>query len=107
MSVPARELSQRLFKAQYRLEVGAAISRRAAAGEGFSQKDIADELGDPPGKGGVSKEVATLRKSGLVKRAREDGSERTRPLVAVASPYWEMCQQLADQAAAYLGDAEQ
>ncbi len=87
----ARALSRALFGgAQYRLEVGAAI----AAGDGLvCAKDLADELGDPPGKGSVHLELKTLERAGLLTRMPKEKAERRVYLARQESAYWAMCEE--------------
>lgn len=103
MSNEVRELSRRLFKARYRLEVGAEIAERLRRGEPFCNKELALALGDPPGKNGISGELKVLKESGLVQPDRP--ADRTAYLRATPSPYWDMCLRLRDDASTHLADA--
>lgn len=86
-----RERSRALFGgAQYRLEVGAAI----ADGDGIvCIKDLAEELGDPPGTGSVNTELKVLERSGLLERADRPRGERRVYLLRRESGYWKFCQE--------------
>jgi hypothetical protein len=87
----ARERSKALFGAQYRVEVGAAIAR----GDGLvCIKDLADELGGPPGVGSVNAELRVLERSGLLVRGPRDRSSRKVYLLRQPSSYWEVCLEL-------------
>jgi hypothetical protein len=80
--------------AQYRLEVGAAI----ADGDGVvCIKDLAQELGDPPGMGSVNTELKVLERAGLLGRAPRERGERRVYLLRQPSAYWTLCQELRDQ----------
>jgi hypothetical protein len=86
-----RERSKALFGAQYRVEVGAAI----ANGDGVvCLKDLAAELGDPPGVGSVNAELKVLERAGLLQRGPRDGSSRKVYLLRQASGYWDLCLEL-------------
>jgi hypothetical protein len=89
-----RERSRALFGgAQYRLEVGAAI----ADGDGVvCIKDLAQELGDPPGAGSVNTELKVLERAGLLVRAPRERGERRVYLMRQPSAYWKLCQELRD-----------
>jgi hypothetical protein len=89
-----RERSRALFGgAQYRLEVGAAI----ADGDGVvCIKDLAQELGDPPGAGSVNTELKVLERAGLLVRTPRDRGERRVYLMRQPSAYWTLCQELRD-----------
>jgi hypothetical protein len=100
MAETVRELSNRLFKAAYRLEVGAAIAKHVQQNERFCNKQLAAELGDPPGKNGVSGELKTLRRSGLIRD--DERLDRTQYLRAEPSSYWDMCRDLSKRAQEYL-----
>jgi hypothetical protein len=91
-----RERSRALFGgAQYRLEVGTSI----AEGDGIvCIKDLADELGDPPGIGSVNAELKVLERVGLLKRAPRERGERRVYLVRQPSAYWKFCCVLRDEA---------
>jgi hypothetical protein len=86
-----RDLSKTLFGgAQYRLEVGAALT----AGEVISIKDLAVRLGDPPGTASVNTELKMLEKAGLLERLPQVGSDRRVFLQPRASSYWDTCREL-------------
>lgn len=89
-----RERSRALFGgAQYRLEVGAAI----ADGDGVvCIKDLAQELGDPPGAGSVNTELKVLERAGLLVRVPRERGERRVYLMRQSSAYWKLCQELRD-----------
>ena len=89
-----RERSRALFGgAQYRLEVGVAI----ADGDGVvCIKDLAQELGDPPGVGSVNTELKVLERAGLLVRASRERGERRVYLLRQPSTYWQFCQELRD-----------
>jgi hypothetical protein len=89
-----RERSRALFGgAQYRLEVGAAI----AEGDGIvCIKDLADELGDPPGKGSVNAELKVLEHAGLLNRTPRTPGERRVYLMRQRSAYWTFCKEARD-----------
>jgi hypothetical protein len=91
-----RERSRALFGgAQYRLEVGAAI----AAGDGIvCIKDLADLLGDPPGRGSVNTELKVLERSGLLERAERRSGDRRVYLMRQPSAYWTFCREAAREA---------
>jgi hypothetical protein len=88
-----RNLSRSLFGgAQYRLEVGYAI----AAGDGFvCIKDLAQQLGDPPGPGSVNAELKVLERAGLLVRVPREKGERRVYLSRQDSAYWTLCRELA------------
>jgi DNA-binding transcriptional regulator GbsR (MarR family) len=90
-----RSRSRALFGgAQYRLEVAAAIS----AGDLVTIKDLAEQLGDPPGKGSVNTELKVLEAAGLLERLPRVGSDRRVFLRAKPSPYWDTCRALIEDA---------
>jgi hypothetical protein len=91
-----RERSRVLFGgAQYRLEVGAAI----ADGDGIvCIKDLAEELGDPPGTGSVNTELKVLERAGLLARVDRERGERRVFLRRQRSGYWKFCQEARDVA---------
>jgi hypothetical protein len=91
-----RARSRALFGgAQYRLEVGAAI----ADGDGIvCIKDLAAQLGDPPGTGSVNTELKVLERSGLLERVERERGERRVYLFRKESSYWEFCQEARDAA---------
>lgn len=83
-----RDLSGALFGgARYRLEVGAVIDAHDRLA---NTSEIARILGDPPGKGGVDRELKILETAGLLGRVSPKGKK---PVYwqADASPYWKMC----------------
>src|SRR3954463_8704505 len=88
-----RQLSRALFGgAQYRAEVGAAI----AAGDGVvCIKDLAAQLGDPPGVGSVNTELKVLERAGLLVRAAPEKGERRVFLLRQDSVYWQLCEEMA------------
>jgi hypothetical protein len=90
-----RSLSRALFGgAQYRLEVGRAI----ADGDGLvCIKDLAEQLGDPPGSGSVNAELKILERAGLLVRAPREKGERRVYLARQESAYWSLCQELASR----------
>jgi hypothetical protein len=91
-----RERSRSLFGAQYRLEVGAAV----ADGDGVvCIKDLAEELGDPPGVSSVNAEVKVLERAGLLARAPRERGERRVYLVRQPSAYWRLCREMCDAVA--------
>lgn len=89
-----RVLSGALFGgARYRVEVGAAI----ADGDGVvCIKDLAAELGDPPGTGSVNTELKVLERARLLVRAPRERAERRVFLLRQPSAYWTLCQELRD-----------
>lgn len=89
-----RERSRALFGgAQYRLEVGAAIGD----GDGVvCIKDLAQQLGDPPGVGSVNTELKVLERAGLLVRAPRERGERRVYLMRQPSVYWRLCQELRE-----------
>jgi DNA-binding MarR family transcriptional regulator len=91
-----RELSRALFGgAQYRLEVGAAI----ANGDGLvCIKDLAADLGDPPGIGSVNTELKVLERAGLLVRTPKAKGERRVYLARQDSAYWALCSEFAARA---------
>jgi hypothetical protein len=90
-----RERSKAIFGAQYRLEVGAAI----AQGDGVvCIRDLALELGDPPGTGSVNAELKSLERAGLLRRAPQDKSSRKVYLLRQPSSYWSTCLELSEEA---------
>jgi ABC-type ATPase involved in cell division len=90
-----RALSRALFGgAQYRIEVGRAI----ADGDGLvCIKDLAAELGDPPGSGSVNTELKVLERAGLLVRTSRSRGERRIYLARQDSTYWAFCQELASR----------
>jgi hypothetical protein len=90
-----RSLSRALFGgAQYRLEVGRAI----ADGDGLvCIKDLAEQLGDPPGSGSVNAELKILERAGLLVRMPREKGERRIYLARQDSAYWSLCQELASR----------
>jgi DNA-binding MarR family transcriptional regulator len=90
-----RSLSRALFGgAQYRLEVGRAI----AVGDGLvCIKDLAEQLGDPPGSGSVNAELKILERAGLLARVPREKGERRVYLARQDSAYWSFCQELASR----------
>jgi len=93
-----RERSRALFGgAQYRLEIGAAI----ADGDGvICIKDLAQELGDPPGMGSVNTELKVLERASLLVRAPRERGERRVYLLRQPSAYWQLCQELRNASTA-------
>jgi DNA-binding MarR family transcriptional regulator len=91
-----RALSRTLFGgAQYRLEIACAI----ALGDGIvCIKELAGELGDPPGQGSVNTELKKLEKAGLLVRKQKSAGERRVLLVRQECGYWACCQELAARA---------
>ncbi len=97
MDQRVRDLSHKLFGGgQYRLEVGAAIQ----AGELVTIKDLAEELGDPPGSASVNVELKILESIGLLTRLPKVSGDRRVFLLPIESPYWSACRQLAEFARA-------
>jgi hypothetical protein len=95
MDDEVRALSRTLFGgAQYRLEVGAAIS----PGDLVTIKDLAERLGDPPGTASVNTELKVLEAAGLLQRLPRVGSDRRIFLEAKPSSYWSTCRELVRQA---------
>jgi hypothetical protein len=92
-----RALSRTLFGgAQYRIEIGCAIAR----GDGFvCIKDLADELGDPPGSGSVNAELKILERAGLLVRGSREKGERRVYLARQESGYWDLCLEIASRSA--------
>jgi DNA-binding MarR family transcriptional regulator len=90
-----RALSRALFGgAQYRVEIGSAI----ADGDGLvCITDLADELGDPPGKGSVNAELKVLERAGLLVRVPREKGERRVYLARQESAYWTLSQELASR----------
>ena len=90
-----RSISRALFGgAQYRLEVGRAI----ADGDGLvCIKDLAEQLGDPPGSGSVNAELKILERAGLLVRVPRQKGERRIYLARQDSAYWSLCQELASR----------
>lgn len=82
--------------AQYRLEVGAALS----TGELTSIKGLVELLGDPPGAASVNTELKQLEKAGLLERLPRVGSERRVHLRSTSSTYWLKCRDLVEFARA-------
>jgi hypothetical protein len=91
-----RQRSRALFGgAQYRAEVGAAIAR----GDGVvCIKDLAADLGDPPGAGSVNAELKVLERAGLLTRAPRERGERRVYLLRQPSPYWALCEEMFREA---------
>jgi DNA-binding MarR family transcriptional regulator len=90
-----REKSRALFGgAQYRLEIGAAIAESDGV---VCIKDLADELGDPPGVGSVNAELKVLERAGLLTRAPQERGERRVYLLRQPSSYWEFCRDFSNQ----------
>jgi DNA-binding MarR family transcriptional regulator len=88
-----RDLSRILFGgAQYRLEVGAALSSE----EVTNIKDLAERLGDPPGTASVNTELKRLEEAGLLQRLPRVGSDRRVHLRVRTSSYWETCRELIE-----------
>jgi DNA-binding MarR family transcriptional regulator len=93
-----RALSHRLFGgARYRVEVGAAISRRSRIA---NIRELADELGLAPQT--ISNELKRLEASGLLRRT--DRHERKVYLVGAETSYWAFCEELEQRAARLLAD---
>jgi hypothetical protein len=88
--------------AQYRLEVGAAIS----VGDLVTIKDLAEQLGEPPGKGSVNAELKVLEAVGLLERLPRVGSDRRVFLRAKPSPYWDTCRALIEDSLSAAASAE-
>jgi hypothetical protein len=87
-----RKRSKSLFGGQYRVEVGAAI----AEGDGLvCIKDLAQQLGDPPGVGSVNAELKVLERAGLLVRAPREPSSRKIYLIRQPSAHWDLCLELA------------
>jgi len=96
-----RRLSSTLFGgAQYRLEVGAAIT----SGELVTIKDLADILGDPPGRASVNTELKVLERAGLLVRHPKVGSDRRVFLSPIECSYWRTCGDLSEFANQRSGD---
>jgi DNA-binding MarR family transcriptional regulator len=91
-----RDLSRALFGgAQYRVEIGSAI----AGSDGLvCIKDLADQLGDPPGNGSVNAELKVLERAGLVARVPRQKGERRVYLARQESAYWTLCRELVSRA---------
>jgi len=88
-------LSRILFGgAQYRLEVGAAVESDALV----NIKDLADQLGDPPGTASVNTELKHLERAGLLERLPRVGSDRRVFLRARPTSYWDTCRELVELA---------
>jgi hypothetical protein len=88
----ARQRSQTLFGARYRVEVGAAI---AESRDGIvSIKDLARELGEPPGLASVNAEFKILERAGLLTRIPREPGERRIFLMRQPSAYWALCVEL-------------
>ena len=68
-------------------EIGAALR----AGETITIKDLASELGDPPGIPSVNTELKLLEAAGLVERLPKVRSDRRVFLRPVETPYWDTC----------------
>lgn len=86
-------LSRILFGgAQYRLEVGAALS----SDQLVNIKDLADELGDPPGTASVNTELKRLEEAGLLERLPKVGSDRRVYLRPRPTSYWQTCRDLIE-----------
>ena len=88
-----RALSRSLFGgAQYRLEVGHAV----AVSDGLvCIKDLAEQLGDPPGSGSVNAELKILERAGLLVRVPREKGERRVYLARQYSAYWALCREMA------------
>jgi hypothetical protein len=100
----ARKRSKALYGAQYRVEVGAAIAK----GDGVvCIKDLALELGDPPGTGSVNAELKILERAGLLRRAPKDASSRKIYLLRQPSSHWDTCLELARESPSRAGHAGQ
>jgi DNA-binding MarR family transcriptional regulator len=91
-----RALSRALFGgAQYRIEVGCAI---AASELGrVCIKDLADQLGDPPGTGSVNTELKNLETAGLLVRTVREPGERRVFLTRQDCALWALCEELASR----------
>lgn len=86
--------------ANYRLEVGAAI----ADGDGIvCIKDLAAELGDPPGRGSVNTELKILERACLLIRGPSEPGNRRVFLLRQPSTYWQVCQEMRDAARSAAG----
>lgn len=81
--------------AQYRLEIGCAI---ASGGDLVCIKDLAEQLGNPPGQASVNTELKKLEKAGLLVRQPKTAGERRVLLERQDCSYWTCCQQLAKRA---------
>jgi hypothetical protein len=87
-----RTLSRALFGgAQYRLEVGLAIAECDGL---VCIKDLAEDLGDPPGTGSVNTELKVLERAGLLVRMAPEKGERRVYLARQDSMYWEFCREM-------------
>lgn len=95
-----RAASSALFGAMYRVEIGAAIAEGAGV---LSAKELAQELGDPPGYSNVSAECRVLRRAGLLVPAPRQKGERRLHLIQQDSPYWELCRDIAARPEHYRG----
>jgi len=103
MDESVRSLSRLLFGgAQYRLEVGAALT----VGDLVTIKDLAERLGDPPGKASVNTELKLLEKAGLLQRLPDVGSDRRVFLRPEPSSYWETCRELIEYARIRMAPAQ-
>ena len=90
-----RENSRTMFGgAQYRLEVGAAIADSDGV---VSITDLAQVLGDPPGKGSVNTELKVLERAGLLVRAPQQPGDRRVFLIRQKSAYWDFCRERRDR----------
>jgi hypothetical protein len=89
-----RSRSRALFGAQYRVEVGAAIARSDGI---VCIKELALQLGDPPGTGSVNAELKVLERAGLLARAPRPRGERHVYLLRQESAYWGLCAELHAQ----------
>jgi hypothetical protein len=72
------------------LEVGAAI----VSEELVNIKDLAEQLGDPPGTASVNTELKHLEEAGLLERLPRFGSDRRVFLRARPTSYWDTCRDL-------------
>lgn len=61
----------------------------------MSIKDLATELGDPPGTASVNTELKRLEEAGLLERLPRVGADRRVFLRPLPSSYWQTCRELA------------
>jgi DNA-binding IclR family transcriptional regulator len=91
--VRVRQLSKRLFGAQYRLEVLAQISPQGS----LHLTEFSRRLGSPPSISSVQKELKVLVEVGLLEEQDASGGAREVFYRPLPSPLWSCAREVVDQ----------
>lgn len=93
------ELSNELFGARYRAEVGLAIAGLEQVCKKDLEDGFRDTLENPPADSSIGSEFDLLRRLGLlVPVATADGSRKKYVEPVKESAYWDLCRELRDRA---------